>query len=73
MLRYTVATDGDGGIIYVGMDHYTTYYGGMYGDLFFKKYTPSGNELFVKQITGVGVVDHLVAKNAIIRTDGEYF
>ena len=72
MLNYVVDTDSDGDIIYAGLETFYSYYGGMYGNLFLKKYSAGGDELFVKQITGGGMVDHLVAKNGKYYLSGEF-
>ena len=72
MLNYTVATDYDGNIACAGMDSFNTYSGGMYGDLFLKKYSADGEELFATQISGNGLVDHLEAKNGKYYLSGEF-
>jgi|GEM_PF-1333049 len=72
MLKYAVATEDNGDIIYSGMDNFNLNYSGMYGDLFLRKYSAYGVELFVKQISGNGMVDHLVAKNGKYYLSGEF-
>lgn len=68
MVQYTVASDHDGNIVYAGMDYFNTYYSEMYGTLFLKKYTPEGEALFVKEILGNAMVDHLMSGS-----DNDYF
>jgi len=67
MLNYVVAVDEESDVIYSGMDNYTLYYSQMFGDLFLKKYTSDGDEIFNIQIEGNGIVEQLEAR------DGKYY
>ncbi len=72
MLNYVVTSDDNSDVIYAGMDIFHQYSGGMYGKLFLKKYSTESEKIFVKQITGNGLVDHLVAKNGKYYLSGEF-
>jgi hypothetical protein len=72
MINNTVDTDSNGDIIYAGLKTFLSIYDGMYGELFLKKYSAGGDEFFDKQISGRGMVDHLVAKSGKYYLCGEF-